>query len=84
MASSLKDPRYRRIIDRLREARLAAGLTQAEVANRIDRPQSFVAKTEGCERRLDALEFSLMANALGISGGELLEGNETSRSPTSS
>lgn len=84
MASSLKDPRYRRIIDRLREARLAAGLTQAEVANRIDRPQSFVAKTEGYERRLDALEFSLMANALGISGGELLEGNETSRSPTSS
>lgn len=73
MASSLSESRYRRIIDRLREARFAAGLTQAEVAERLDRPQSFVAKTERYERRLDVLEFQLIAAALGKDPGELLE-----------
>lgn len=61
------------MIDRLREARFAAGLTQAEVAERLDRPQSFVAKTERYERRLDVLEIQLIAAALGKDPGELLE-----------
>lgn len=66
MPNSLSDSRYRRIIDRLREARLAAELTQAEVASRLKRPQSFVAKVESHERRLDVLEFVLMAEAVGV------------------
>lgn len=66
MASSLRDSRYRRIIDRLREARLAAGLTQADLAKKLKRPQSYIAKIEGCERRLDVLEFLLIARCLGL------------------
>lgn len=34
-------------------ARKAAGLTQVEVALRLDKPQSFVSKYEHSERRLD-------------------------------
>ncbi|MBN9076493.1 MAG: transcriptional regulator [Rhizobiales bacterium 65-79] len=49
----------------LAAARKNAGLTQHEIARRIDRPQSFVAKYEGGERRVDVLEFIMIARALG-------------------
>jgi transcriptional regulator with XRE-family HTH domain len=44
---------YRLFLRRLREARLAAGLTQVEVAAKLGRPQSFVSKCESGERRVD-------------------------------
>ncbi|PWE37144.1 XRE family transcriptional regulator [Pelagicola sp. LXJ1103] len=43
---------------RLRQVRLDAGLTQADLAERLDKPQSFVAKVETQERRLDVIEFA--------------------------
>lgn len=73
MANSLADPGYRRIIDRLREARLAAKLTQTELAVKLGRHQSFVAKVEGYERRLDVLEFVQMAEAIGTDTAKLLK-----------
>jgi transcriptional regulator with XRE-family HTH domain len=45
-------------------ARRQGGLTQQAVAERLDRPQSFVAKYENGERRLDVLEFLAVARAL--------------------
>jgi transcriptional regulator with XRE-family HTH domain len=45
-------------------ARKAAGLTQHALALRLKRPQSFVAKYEGGERRLDVVEFITIARAL--------------------
>ena len=38
-------------------ARKSAGLTQQALARRLVRPQSFVAKYEGGEQRLDVVEF---------------------------
>src|SRR5260370_11306291 len=46
-------------------ARKAAGLTQQALALRLKKPQSFVAKYEGGERRLDVVEFITIARALG-------------------
>jgi transcriptional regulator with XRE-family HTH domain len=48
------------------EVRKGAGLTQAELAHRLKRPQSFVSKYERGERRLDIVEFRDVADALGI------------------
>jgi transcriptional regulator with XRE-family HTH domain len=48
----------------LKEARRKAGLTQAEVAGRLGKPQSFVAKYEGGERRLDVIEFIAVCQAI--------------------
>src|ERR1700737_4764043 len=45
--------------------RKAAGLTQQALALRLKKPQSFVAKYEGGERRLDVVEFIAIARALG-------------------
>jgi transcriptional regulator with XRE-family HTH domain len=48
------------------KARKKAGLTQAAVAARLERPQSFVSKYEGGERRLDVVEFLEVARAVGF------------------
>lgn len=42
---------------RLVEAREGAGLTQRDVAKRLGRSQSFVAKSENGERRVDVIEL---------------------------
>ncbi|WP_268952739.1 helix-turn-helix domain-containing protein [Ruegeria haliotis] len=47
----------------LRESRLQAGLTQAALAERLGTVQSFVAKTETGERRMDVVEFARWADA---------------------
>jgi len=46
------------------KARKAAGLTQHELALRLKQPQSFVAKYEGGERRIDVVEFIAISRAL--------------------
>jgi transcriptional regulator with XRE-family HTH domain len=46
-------------------ARKAAGMTQHALAGLLKKPQSFVAKYEGGERRLDVVEFIAIARALG-------------------
>jgi transcriptional regulator with XRE-family HTH domain len=55
---------YRAIIAALKDARHRAGLTQQELAKQLGRPQSFVAKVERCERRIDVGEFVEIARAL--------------------
>jgi transcriptional regulator with XRE-family HTH domain len=46
------------------EIRKKAGLTQQELAKRLRRPQSFVAKYEGGERRIDIVEFLWLVRAM--------------------
>jgi transcriptional regulator with XRE-family HTH domain len=46
-------------------ARKAAGLTQQALALRLKKPQSFVAKYEGGERRLDVVEFVAISRVIG-------------------
>lgn len=50
------DPRYLEFAARLRQARKAKGLTQAQLAAQLGKPQAFVSKVETCERRIDLVE----------------------------
>jgi transcriptional regulator with XRE-family HTH domain len=50
----------------LRKHRVAAGLRQADVAGRLEKPQSFVSKYESGERRIDFIELDQICDALGI------------------
>ena len=52
---------YRRFLVRLRQARTEAGLTQADVARYLGKPQSFVSKCESGERRVDVVELEELA-----------------------
>lgn len=52
--------------ERVHEARLAAGLSQAELAARVGLDRTMVAKIEAGSRRLDALELVRLAAALDL------------------
>ena len=56
----------------LAEARQNVGLTQQDLAKKLNKPQSFIAKYENGERRLDVVEFIAIARALGADPVRLL------------
>lgn len=66
MSKTLRSARHKRLTMVVAQARHDRKLTQAELAERLGRPQSFVAKTESGERRLDVIELIDLADALGI------------------
>jgi transcriptional regulator with XRE-family HTH domain len=66
LPNSVHDPIYRELIARVAGARIDARLAQQVVAERLGRPQSYVAKVEGCERRIDVIELLQLAKAIGV------------------
>jgi transcriptional regulator with XRE-family HTH domain len=61
-----KRPPYAELGKYLASVREATKLSQAELANVLKRPQSFVAKTETGRRRLDVIEFITLARAVDV------------------
>lgn len=72
MPKSLRSPRHQRFLAQLISLRNAKGLTQEQVAEKLGRSQSFVAKYEGGERRLDVIEFLDVSAALGADPCDVL------------
>jgi transcriptional regulator with XRE-family HTH domain len=66
MAKSIYSQRQATLCRLLVEARKERGMTQSELAKALRRNQSFVAKYEGGERRLDVIEFIEVALAIGV------------------
>lgn len=63
---------YRRFLGLLVDARTKAGLTQAELATALKRPQSYVSKYEHGERRIDVIELLDITAALRTDPCELI------------
>ena len=61
---SLRSPAHVRLLELLLAAREKAGLTQQQLADRLGKPQSFISKYEGGERRIDVIEFIAIADIL--------------------
>lgn len=57
--------------ERVAEIRSEAGLTQRDLADRLGREQSFVARIEIGERRVDVVEFFWICRACGVDPGQL-------------
>ena len=62
----------------LRQVRTEAGFTQNELAEKLQRPQSFVSKYESGERRLDLVELRQICDALKISLSDFVKRFEKS------
>jgi len=73
MPRSQHSDRYRKLCQLLGETRMKKGLTQAVVAQRLGKPQSYVSKYESGERRLDVIELLDVATALNTNVGALLQ-----------
>ncbi len=72
MKKALYEQRYAAFASLLRDERTKAGLTQAKLAKKLQRPQSYVSKYERSDRRLDVIEFLEVARVIGFNPGELL------------
>lgn len=73
MPRSRRSPRRARLQQLLIAARQAVGLTQAELALRLKRPQSFVSKYETGERRIDLVELLELADTMNFDAVDLLQ-----------
>lgn len=67
MEKSIHSESYRLFLRLLRDARERAGLTQEDLAHRLQETQSFVSKCERGERRIDVVELRQFCEALGAS-----------------
>ena len=67
MDKSIYSTEQERLCALLRQIRMDASLRQADVAERLDRPQSFVSKYEAGERRLDLVELRHVCEVMGVS-----------------
>lgn len=66
-------PDYRAAIEAIKAARIDLNVSQRELARRLNKPPSFVNKSEQLERRLDILEFITIARALELNPKKLLD-----------
>ena len=71
--TSVYSAEYQLIIKILRDARIEKGITQVKLAEALGRPQSFIAKVENGERKLDVVEFALIARLLDVNTGPIME-----------
>jgi transcriptional regulator with XRE-family HTH domain len=60
------NPHYLEFAARVRALRVSLGLSQAELAKRLRKPQSYLSKIESCERRVDVIEALSICGALGV------------------
>ncbi len=59
------------LVETLTDARRRAGLTQAQLAAKVGKDQSYVSIVERSQRRVDVLEFCMLAKAMGADPVEL-------------
>jgi transcriptional regulator with XRE-family HTH domain len=73
MSQTLQSPRHEALRAFLVEKRKKAGLTQAELAARLGRYQSFIANIESGQRRIDVVELLDIAAAIGFDPREAIK-----------
>lgn len=73
MEKSIYTREYEILLRLLREARERAGVTQIELAQRLNQTQSFVSKVERGDRRLDLVQLRTILATLGLRLGDFVE-----------
>jgi transcriptional regulator with XRE-family HTH domain len=72
LAKSLYTPEWEFLCELLTQIRVEKGLTQTELALRLDQPQSFVCKVESGQRKLDVRQFVIYVKCLDASPLDVL------------
>ena len=72
MEKSVFTPEYRALLKLLRETRQRAGVTQVELAARLNETQSYISKVERGEIRLDVIQLRTLCMALETSLPEFI------------
>jgi transcriptional regulator with XRE-family HTH domain len=61
MPRAIYEKEHQIIVERLKQARLDAGLGQVEVAEKLGKTQSYLSKIESGQRRFDVLQLKEFA-----------------------
>lgn len=72
MVNKLWDSKREALRETLKELRIEKELTQAQLAVKLSKPQSYVSKYESGERKLDFVEVLEVADALLVENSILL------------
>ena len=56
--SRINSQKNKNLLEKLRSARLEAGLTQIQASNKLKKPQSYLSKIERGERKIEAIELA--------------------------
>lgn len=66
-------PKYQKLTQKLRQARLDSGLTQVEAGKKLKKPQAYISKIERGERGVDAVELAEFAKIYGKGVNDFFE-----------
>jgi transcriptional regulator with XRE-family HTH domain len=72
LGKTLRSARHKALIELLVAKREASGLTQADLAEKLGEYQSFVARLESGQRRVDVVELLKIAEVLGFDPARMI------------
>ena len=81
MAKTIRTNGQLALVRALVDARQNAGLSQQQLAAKLKRHQSFVARLESGERRIDVVELVVLARAIGFDPFDVLAIVEAATEP---
>jgi HTH-type transcriptional regulator/antitoxin HipB len=70
---TIRTKRHKRLIEILIAERKAAGIRQVQLAKKLKRSQTWIARIEMGGRRIDVVEFLDLAEAIGFNAPKLVE-----------
>ena len=65
MIKSIYSKEYAYFVEQLQKARIETGLTQVQMAKKLERPQSHVSNVESGQQRVDVIELQRFAKLYG-------------------
>jgi transcriptional regulator with XRE-family HTH domain len=72
MSRTFSSPRHKALVEFVIAKRKKAGLTQVQLAERLDRYQSFITALESGQKRIDVVELMELAEAIGFDPQEAI------------
>jgi transcriptional regulator with XRE-family HTH domain len=69
---TISSRRHKTLVKWLREERIAKGLSQSDLAKCLGEHQSWVARLESGQRRLDVIELLIVAKAIGFDAAKMV------------
>jgi len=81
LSKTLGTLRHRALIAFLTQKRKDAGLSQSELAKALGEYQSYVARMESGQRRVDVIEYETLADILNFDVHEFFNGNTETHKP---